>query len=116
MPGVRDRTSSTANKPEPISAITPNHNQARAKLAGVPAAISGTRGASEASVTVCESTIASRKKSAEYTARQRDMPNELRRPAFITGNPDVIPWQRLRCCRRAQLAPGEYTCEYCCPQ
>jgi len=70
--------------------MTPKHNQARAKLAGVPAAISGPGGASEASVTMCESTIASRKKSAEYTARRRDVPNDLLHPTFITGNPHVI--------------------------
>ncbi len=36
IPGVRERTSSMASKPEPIRASTPSHNHARASAAGVP--------------------------------------------------------------------------------
>lgn len=36
IPGVREKTSSMASKPEPIRASTPSHNQARASAAGVP--------------------------------------------------------------------------------
>jgi hypothetical protein len=63
MPGVRDRTSSTASRPEPISAITPSHNQARARLAGVPEAIAGVADSPEDAVISCESTAASRKEN-----------------------------------------------------
>jgi hypothetical protein len=36
---VRDRTSSTASTPEPISAKTPSHSQARASRVGTPGKI-----------------------------------------------------------------------------
>jgi hypothetical protein len=45
---VRDNTNNMASKPEPISAITPNHNQARASATGAP----------EETVTTCEFILA----------------------------------------------------------
>ena len=51
MPGVRDNTSKMASRPEPISAISPNHNHALASALGAP----------PETVMLCEFTITPRK-------------------------------------------------------
>ncbi len=47
MPGVRENTSSSASRPEPISAMTPSQSQARASEVGAPGETRGTNDSTE---------------------------------------------------------------------